>query len=145
MSSDEIPTVYECRRCWSIIPYPECPHNCLLIMMMIMKMMGFGDDMATFLEDIKGQKVNIVEAPAPEVLELIPDPLVEGQEFQSYHLKQDGEEVPDDVETLMVYEVSPGVYEPVENIMAEAQEVYHLNFRGMSINEEERQQDTEEN
>ena len=29
--------------------------------------------------------------------------------------------------------------------MAEAQEVYHLNFRGMSINEEERQQDTEEN
>ena len=145
MSSDEIPTVYECRRCWSIIPYPECPHNCPVDYDDDNEDDGFGDDMATFLEDIKGQKVNIVEAPAPEVLELIPDPLVEGQEFQSYHLKQDGEEVPDDVETLMVYEVSPGVYEPVENIMAEAQEVYHLNFRGMSINEEERQQDTEEN
>ena len=24
----EVPVVYACRKCWAIIPYLECPHNC---------------------------------------------------------------------------------------------------------------------
>ena len=130
-------TVYECRRCWSIIPYPECPHNCPVDYDDDNEDDGFGEDMATFLEEIKGQNVNIVEAPAPEVLELIADLMTEGQEFQSFHIREDGEEVPEGVEPIPVYEVDPGLYRPISEIMAEAEEVYQLNFAAMNIHQED--------
>ena len=27
MANQQVPIVYECRRCWAILPYLECPHN----------------------------------------------------------------------------------------------------------------------
>ena len=78
-------------------------------------------------------RITVVEAPDPKILELVPNK--EGQQYpgpqiqqhreeQVYHIKEDGEEVPDDVEVTRVYKVSPGQYEPVEQIIAEAKEIY---------------------
>ena len=126
-------TIYECPQCYSIIPYIRCPQHCP------------GDDneeesfceeqgfLEGFLEQMKNMRVTVDEAPDPKILELVPNK--EGQHYpgpqirqhgedQVYHFKEDGEEVPDDVEIIRVYEVSPGQYEPVEQIIAEAEEVY---------------------
>ena len=28
MANQQVPIIYECRRCWAILPYLDCPHNC---------------------------------------------------------------------------------------------------------------------
>ena len=103
--------IFECPKCWAIIPYLECPHNCL----------GDDRDEEGFSEDLEGwqkeikQKMKdgvvwVVEAPEPEVFELIPnEPVVEyqqqiiqGEGPQAYHIRQEGEEVADDVERIRV-------------------------------------------
>ena len=28
MASGQVPVVFECHRCWAILPYLDCPHNC---------------------------------------------------------------------------------------------------------------------
>ena len=67
---------------------------------------AFEVDLLGWLEEIRETGYVVDEAPEPQILELIPDPPVEGQP-QGYHLKQDGEEVPDDVTPIQVFEVAP--------------------------------------
>ena len=122
MANQQVPVIYECHRCWAILPYLECPHNCT------------GADIdkqdQVFEEDLLGWKEEILEtgyvvdeAPPPQILELIPDPPVQGQ-VQSYDIRQDGEEVPKGVIPIQVFEVSPGEYRPVAEIVAEAEEMF---------------------
>ena len=120
MASGQVPIVFECRRCWAILPYLECPHNCP----------GadtdeedeaFGEDLQSFKEEIKESGYLLDEAPPPQIVELIADPPAEGLP-QSYHIRQPGEEVPAGVISIQAFEVSPGVFRPVAEVMAEAQQ-----------------------
>ena len=120
--AEEILTVYECPKCWTIIPYQNCPHNCP----------GdensedeaIAEDMEGFIQEISGKTVNIVEAPEPKILELIPDEFPEGQEYQAWHICEEGEEVPEGVTPIRVFETAPGEYRPVQQIIQEAEDIY---------------------
>ena len=121
MSNQQVPVIYECRQCWAILPYLDCPHNCP----------GADDSQQdeAFEEDLLGWRDELEqtgylldEAPPPQILELIPDPPVQGQ-VQAYHLRQQGEEVPAGVVSIQVFEVSPGVFRPVSEVLEEAQQM----------------------
>ena len=125
--------VYECPECYAIIPYIGCPHQCPRDNNNEEGFYEEKDFLEEFLEEIKNLRITVVEAPDPLILELVPNK--DGQQYsgpqikqygeeQVYHIKEDGEEVADDVKIIRVYEVSPGEYEPVEQIIAEAEEVY---------------------
>ena len=71
--------VYECTRCYVIIPYLSCYHNCPAVEV-DQEEEGFQEDLLVewYTEIKKRQKedprsVQIVEAPDPEVFQLIPD------------------------------------------------------------------------
>ena len=108
MASGQVPIVFECRRCWAILPYLDCPHNCP----------GadsdedeaFGEDLQSFKQEIKESGYLLDEAPPPQIVELVADPQVPGQP-QSYHIRQQGEEVPAGVLSIQAVEVSPGVWQ----------------------------------
>ena len=118
--SEDIPTAYECRRCWALLPYRECPHNCPEDYEGQDQDDGFSEDLEEFLKEIKGVRVRVYEAPDPEILELIPD------QGQGFHVREEGEEVPEGVQPIRVFEVGPNDYRPVENVLAEARE-FHYN------------------
>ena len=118
MANGQLPVAFECRRCWAILPYLECPHNCT----------GagneeqdeaFGEDLLGWKEEIKESGYLLDEAPPPQIVELIPDPPAEGQP-QSYHVRQQGEEVPAGVVSIQAFEVEPGVFHPVIEVLADA-------------------------
>ena len=120
MASWQIPIVHECRRCWAILPYLECPHNCP----------GadtdeqdeaFEEDLLGFKEEIKKTGYLLDEAPPPQIVELIADPPVEGLS-QSFHVRQQGEVVPAGVLSIQAFEVVPGQFRPVAEVLAEPQQ-----------------------
>ena len=114
-------TVFECPKCWAIIPYLGCPHRC--------EEDGF---LEKFLEEIKGMRVTVVEADDPEILEMIPNQ--PGQVYeqnlckdggeQAYHIRQEGEVVPEGVEIIRVMKIGPGEYKREDEIIREAEEIY---------------------
>ena len=62
MASGQLLVAFECRRCWAILPYLECPHNCP----------GadtdeedeaFGEDLLGWKEEIKESGYLLDEAP----------------------------------------------------------------------------------
>ena len=121
MASGQVPIVFECRQCWAILPYLDCPHNCP----------GadndeedeaFGEDLQSFKKEIKESGYLLDEAPAPQIVELVADPPIQGQP-QSYHLRQPGEEVPAGVVCIQAFEVTPGVFRPVAEVLQEAQQM----------------------
>ena len=112
----EIPVVYECRKCWIIIPYIKYPHNCP-------GDFNNNEDLETFLEEIKGLQVSVDEAPEPKILELIPNQMQDDEQYQAFHIREADEEVPDGVEPIQVYEVGPGEYRAVVDIIAMDEEV----------------------
>ena len=118
MANGQLPVAFECRRCWAILPYLECPHNCT----------GAGnekqdeayeEDLLGWKEEIKESGYLLDEAPPPQIVELIPDHPTEGQ-IQSYHVRQQGEEVPARVTPIQAFEVEPGVFHPVIEVLADA-------------------------
>ena len=120
MANGQLPVAFECRRCWAILPYLECPHNCPGADI-DEEDEAFGEDLLGFKEEIKESGYLLDEAPPPQIVELIADPRVEGQ-VQSYHVRQQGEEVPAGVTPIQAFEVSPGVFHPVSEVLAEAQQ-----------------------
>ena len=118
MANGQVPVAFECRRCWAILPYLECPHNCTGA--------GIDEQDEAFKEDLLGWKEEIQEsgyllneAPPPQIVELIPDPPAEGLP-QSYHIRQQGEEVPAGVIPIQAFEVELGLFRPVVEVLAEA-------------------------
>ena len=71
---EDVPVVYECPKCWAIIPYIGCSDRCPGD---DSEDEAFDEDLARFQEEIKGQQCRITtlvqEAPDPEILELVPD------------------------------------------------------------------------
>ena len=118
MASGQVLIVYECRRCWAILPYLECPHNCPGADDS-QQDEAFEEDLLGFKEEIKESGYLLDEAPPPQIVELIADPPVQGQP-QSYHIRQQGEVVPAGVTPIQAFEVSPGVFRPVMEVLAEA-------------------------
>ena len=80
--------------------------------------------MEGFIQEISGKTVDIVEAPEPKILELIPDEFPEGQEYQAWHICEEGEEVPEGVTPIRVFETAPGEYRPVQQIIHKAKDIY---------------------
>ena len=120
MANRQVSVAFECRRCWAILPYLECPHNCAGA--------GIDEQDEVFEEDLLGWKEEIQEsgyllneAPPPQIVELIPDPPAEGLP-QSYHIRQQGEEVPAGVTPIQAFEVEPGLFRPVVEVLAEDQQ-----------------------
>ena len=120
MANGQVPVAFECRRCWAILPYLECPHNCAGA--------GIDEPDESFEEDLLGWKEEIQEsgyllneAPPPQIVELIPYPPAEGLP-QSYHIRQQGEEVPAGVTPIQAFEVELGLFRPVVEVLAEALE-----------------------
>ena len=72
-------------------------------------------------DEIKESGYLLDEAPPPQIVELVADPPVPGQP-QSYHLRQEGEEVPAGVISIQAVEVSPGVFRPVAEVLQQAQQ-----------------------
>ena len=69
----DIEIIYECTKCYAIVPYLGCPHNCLGDFEengQEPEEEGFDDDMKGWLEDIKIKMkkglVRLVEAPDPQ-------------------------------------------------------------------------------
>ena len=123
--------VYECPQCYAIIPYIGCPHHCPVN---DNEEEGFCEEqgfLEEFYEQIKNMRITVVEAPDPKIWcptrrdSSILAPKSGNMEKNKFTTSGNmGEEVPDDVEVTRVYEVSPGQYEPVEQIIAEAEEIY---------------------
>ena len=97
--------IYECVKCLAIIPYIGCPHNCTGDDNSSDEE-GFGEDIAGWLEEIKGKMCTVVQAPDPVIYELLPnqpdqqypeDLIHDGEDRPGYHIRQEGEEVPDGV------------------------------------------------
>ena len=121
MANQQVPIVYECRRCWAILPYLECPHNCAGAGLEEQDE-AFEEDLLGWKEEIKESGYLLDEAPPPQIVELIPDPPVEGQ-VRTYHVRQQGEVVPAGVTPIQAFEVEPGVYHPVVEVLADAQQL----------------------
>ena len=117
MANQQVPSIFECRRCWAILPYLECPHNCPGADDS-QQDEAFEEDLLGWKEEIKESGYVLNEAPPPQIVELIPDPPA-GQP-QSYHIRQQGEEVPAGVVSIQAFEVAPGQYRPVVELLAEA-------------------------
>ena len=121
MSNQQVPIIYECRRCWAILPYLDCPHNCPGADIDEQDE-AFGEDLLGWKDELQQTGYLLDEAPPPQIVELIPDPPTEGL-VQSYHVRQQGEEVPVGVTPIQVFEVSPGVFRPVSEVLEEAQQM----------------------
>ena len=117
MANQQVPIIFECRRCWAILPYLECPHNCPGADDS-QQDEAFEEDLLGWKEEIKESGYVLNEAPPPQIVELFPDPPA-GQP-QSYHIRQQGEEVPAGVVSIQAFEVAPGQYRPVVELLAEA-------------------------
>ena len=120
MANQQVPVAFECHRCWAILPYLECPHNCPGADI-DQQDEAFEEDLQSFKEEIKESGYLLNQAPPPQIVELIADPPAEGQ-VQSYHIRQQGEEVPAGVVSIQAFEVEPGLFRPVAEVMAEAQQ-----------------------
>ena len=120
MASGQLPIAFECRQCWAILPYLECPHNCPGANN-DSEDEAFGEDLLGWRDEIKESGYLLDEAPPPQIVELVADPPVPGQP-QSYHLRQQGEEVPAGVISIQAVEVSPGVFRPVAEVLQQAQQ-----------------------
>ena len=85
-----------------------------------------------FLEEIKGMRVTVVEADDPEILEMIPNQpgqvyeqnLCKDGDEQAYHIRQEGEVIPEGVEIIRVMKIGPGEYKREDEIIREAEEIY---------------------
>ena len=95
MANQQFPIIYKCRRCWAILLYLDCPHNCTGADIDEQDE-AFEEDLLGWKEEIQETGYVVDEAPPPQILELIPDPTVQGQP-QTFHIRQDGEEVPEGV------------------------------------------------
>ena len=102
MANGQLPVAFECRRCWAILPYLECPHNCPGADI-DEEDEAFGEDLLGFKEEIKESGYLLDEAPPPQIVELIADPPVE-------------------VVSIQAFQVSPGVFRPISEVLAEAQQ-----------------------
>ena len=128
-------TVFECPKCWAIIPYLGCPHRCPGDWSgNDEEEEGFCEDrfLEKFLEEIKGMRVTVVEADDPEILEMIPNQpgqvyeqnLCKDGDEQAYHIRQEGEVIPEGVEIIRVMKIGPGEYKREDEIIREAEEIY---------------------
>ena len=128
-------TVFECPMCWAIIPYLGCPHRCPGDWDGTDEEEGFCEE-EDFLEDfykqIKEMRINVVEAADPEILEMVPNQpgqiypqnLQKDGDNQAYHIRQEGEVVPEGVQVIPVLKIGPGEYKREDEIIREAEEVY---------------------
>ena len=123
MANQQVPVVFECHRCWAILPYLDCPHNCPGADIDEQDE-AFEEDLLGWKEELEHTGYLLNDAPPPQMVELIPDPPAEGQP-QSYHIRQQGEEVPEGVIPIQAFEVAPGQYRPVAEVLAEAQQQMH--------------------
>ena len=133
---ENIEIIYECKKCWSLLPYLSCPHNCPGNDQSDDEEEGFQEDLTQWLEEIKQKMkegtVRIVEAPIEDVIvQLLPNQ--PGQQYKedirgprlegSYHLRRMGEEVPEGVEPLRMVQFGPGEYRPEEEMLREEEEL----------------------
>ena len=128
--------VYESTRCYMIIPYLSCYHNCPAVEV-DQEEEGFQEDLLVewYTEMKKRQKedprsVQIVEAPDPEVFELVPDQPGQPQgtiradnDEQTYHLRREGEDIDGLTGILRVMKIGDGEYRRESEILQEEQEL----------------------
>ena len=95
---------------------------------------GFDDDMKGWLEDIKIKMekglVGLMEAPDPEVFELVPDQPGQPQgtiradnDKQTYHLRREGEDIDELTGILRVMKIGDREYRRESEILQEEQEL----------------------
>ena len=97
---------------------------------------GFQEDMALWLAEIKEKMkqgtVRIIEAPELQnLMEVLPNQ--QGQEYQedirgprlvgSYHIRRQGEEVPDGIQPIRMFEIGPVQYRLEEEVLTEQEEI----------------------
>ena len=136
MAEQEL-TVYECPNCWVILPYKSCYHSCLEQDMPDEE--GFIDDLTGWYAEVKnkkeqGVKIRVVQADGTiedkvDRLIVMILPNQSGQQYPekitghdidgSWHLRRNGEDVPQGVEPILMVEVAPGQYKKLSDIEAE--------------------------
>ena len=145
--------VYECTRCYVIIPYLSCYHNCPAVEV-DQEEEGFQEDLVGWYVEIKKRQkedprsVRIVEAPEPQnLVEVLPNqpfqqyhedirgPGLEG----SYHISRQWEEVPDGIQPIRMFEIGPGQYRLEEEVLAEEEKLAE-EFRQQQQQEEQREE-----
>ena len=154
MAEEEI-TFYECPKCFVILPYKSCYHSCLE--QNAEEEEGFIDDLMGWYLEMKNKKeqgvrIKVVEADGTvndEVDKLIVMilPNQPGQQYPekitghdldgSWHLRRNGEQVPQGVEPILMVEVGPGQYKKLSALEAEEE-------LALQQQEEDQQQEEEE-
>ena len=146
----ELEDIYECPKCYVIIPYLGCFHSCPGVKRENTDEEGFQEDLSDWYIEIKNKMkegtVRVVEAPEPKVVvHLLPN--LPGQEYQediqgpgldgSYHLRRVGEQVPEGVVPKRYIETAPGEYRPEDEVLAEgnalAEELWRMKLRKNKI------------
>ena len=109
--------VFYCEACWELLPYISCAHNCPgdWLGNSDHEDEGFCEEEGfheRFLEEYRRRKRSL------EVLPNVPgqeyDLILRGEGDQAYHIRQEGEVVPEGVEVLRVIEVLPGKFITVD-------------------------------
>ena len=130
---------YECTRCYVIIPYLSCYHNCPAVEEEVdQEEEEFQEDLVEWYKEIKKKQkedpssVRIVEAPDPkDLVELLPNqpginydhPTIYGPDGDGpYHVRSEGEAVPG-VTTLLMFKIGPGEFRKEEDVLREHAEL----------------------
>ena len=131
--------IYECPRCYCLIPYKSCFHSCLEDDGDVEE--GFQEALdQSWYEEIKRKKeegvvVKVVgenreyildaqvvmilpNEPGKQYREDITGPDIEG----SWHVRKQGEQIPQGVEGILMVEVGPGLFRRLSAIVAEEQQ-----------------------
>ena len=107
--------VFYCESCWEMLPYIGCAHNCPG------DWLGNNDEFRVFAKKRGSSRFLEEYRLRNQVLEVLPN--VPGQEYdlilrgegdEAYHIRQEGEVVPEGVEVLRVREILPGQYERID-------------------------------
>ena len=153
MSEEEI-TVFECSKCLVILPYKSCYHSCLE-QDLEDEEEGFMEDLTGWYLEVKnkkdqGVKIKVVEADGTvneQVSHLIVMivPNQPGQQYPqkitghdldgSWHLRRNGEQIPQGVDPILMVEVSPGQYRKLSAIEVEEEQQEIIEKSRVSLEE----------
>ena len=119
--------IYECSKCFSLLPYKSCFHSCPGQDAEEDEEDGFHENLGDWYQEVKkkkeegwqvqvaGDEEYTLDAPVVMILPNQPGRRylenIQGHDLDgSWHLRRQGEEVPEGVEPIRMVEVGPGEY-----------------------------------
>ena len=128
--------IYECSKCFLLLPYKSCFHNCTEDEEEVEE--GFQESLdQSWYEEIKknkqeGMEIKVIGANREYILDcqvIMILPNEPGKQYKenikghdidgSWHIRRQGEEIPEGIDGIWMVEVGPGKYKKLSSIEAE--------------------------